>query len=78
MDPRLVPVDEDKPGNDEFHSDGLFLDVDGQLGIEYNFEIPIQISLDMRPEFGLINDDFDFGYGFRILKLNLHFQLINA
>ncbi len=56
-------VDEGKPGNDTFHDDGFFLDADGQLGIEYYFEIPLQISLDLRPEFGLINDDFDMGYG---------------
>lgn len=46
------------PG-DDFHDDGFFLDVDGQIGLEYNFPIPLQISIDLRPEFGLINDDFD-------------------
>ena len=52
----------DKHWNDD-SDDGLFLNVDGQLGIEYNFSIPLQLSIDARPEFGLINDDFDFGYG---------------
>ncbi|MCB0473725.1 MAG: hypothetical protein KDC56_11760 [Flavobacteriaceae bacterium] len=37
-------------------SDGLFLNADGNLGIEYNFDIPLLISLDFRPEFGIIND----------------------
>lgn len=56
----------DDPWNDENHEDGLFLDANGQLGIECNFSIPLQISLDARPEIGLINDDFDFGYGLGI------------
>lgn len=46
--------------------DGLFLNADGQFGLEYNFSVPLQISIDGRPEFGLINDDFDFGYGFGV------------
>ncbi len=36
--------------------DGLFLNADGNIGIEYNFDIPLMISLDFRPEFGLIGD----------------------
>lgn len=53
--------------NDDDHfNDGVFLNLDGQLGIEYNFNAPLQISLDARPEFGIINDDFDMGYGFSI------------
>ncbi|MFN0276001.1 MAG: hypothetical protein ACKVPJ_09665 [Chitinophagales bacterium] len=59
-------LNDEKPGNDTFHNDGFFLDADGQLGIEYYFPIPIQISLDLRPEFGLINDDFDMGFGLGI------------
>ncbi|MFN0275710.1 MAG: hypothetical protein ACKVPJ_08190 [Chitinophagales bacterium] len=55
--------DEGSPVSDNKHEDGLFIDANGQIGIEYNFEIPLQISLDARPEIGLINDDFDFGYG---------------
>jgi len=30
--------------------------VGGDIGIEYNFDIPLQLSLDFRPEFG--NNDF--------------------
>lgn len=36
--------------------------VAGNVGIEYDFDIPLLISLDFRPEFGFgdINDDLDF------------------
>ncbi|MDD3723506.1 MAG: hypothetical protein PHW92_13650 [Lutibacter sp.] len=36
--------------------DGLFINVDGNIGIEYNFDIPLLISLDFRPEIGIIGD----------------------
>ena len=40
-----------KVGNDKFEDSGLILFVAGDLGIEYNFkEVPIQLSLDIRPE----------------------------
>ena len=34
----------------------------GDIGLEYNFEIPLLLSLDFRPEFGFgdYNDDVDF------------------
>ena len=40
----------------------------GNLGIEYDFDIPLVISLDVRPEigFGDFNDDFDFDLGLGI------------
>ncbi len=40
----------------------------GNAGIEYNFDIPLIISLDVRPEigFGDFNDDFDFDLGLGI------------
>ncbi len=65
-------VDENDPfwfDDNDYHNDGFFLDADGQLGIEYNFDVPLQVSLDIRPEFGLINDDFDMGYGLGIRYL---------
>lgn len=42
-----------------------FLFVAGNIGIEYNFDIPLQLSLDARPEIGFGdkyygNDDLDF------------------
>jgi len=36
-------------------NNGIFLAVAGDIGIEYVFPIGIQISLDARPEIGLIN-----------------------
>lgn len=39
------------------NEDGTFIVAAGVLGIEYNFEIPLVISIDTRPEIGLI------GYG---------------
>lgn len=36
--------------------------VDGQLGIEYNFDFPLQLSLDWRPRF-VIAPGTDFGGG---------------
>jgi hypothetical protein len=38
------------------NNDGLFVNVDGNIGIEYNFEAPILISLDFRPEIGIIGN----------------------
>lgn len=52
--------------------DGLFINGDGNVGIEYNFEIPLLISIDFRPELGIINnygDNLDFD-----LALSLRYQ----
>lgn len=38
-------------------NDGSFALVAGNLGVEYNFNIPLLISLDIRPELGL-NDNY--------------------
>lgn len=50
--------------------DGLFINADGVVGIEYNFNIPLLISLDFRPEFGVVGDyakdtDFDIALSLR-------------
>lgn len=39
-----------------------FIFAAGDIGIEYNFDIPLLLSLDARPEFGFgdFNDDLDF------------------
>ncbi|MGV6831100.1 MAG: hypothetical protein ACWA5P_06020 [bacterium] len=52
-------IDNVIPGQDD--SETTFF-VAGDIGIEYNFEIPLLISLDFRPEigFGDFNDDLDF------------------
>ncbi len=36
--------------------DGIFVNAAGNIGVEYNFDIPLLISLDFRPEFGIVND----------------------
>lgn len=36
--------------------DGIFINADGNIGIEYNFKAPILISIDFRPEIGIIGD----------------------
>lgn len=38
------------------YDDGIFLNADGNIGIEYNFDAPFLISLDFRPELGIIGD----------------------
>ncbi len=52
-------------------NDGFFVNAAGNIGVEYNFEIPLLISIDFRPEVGVINDisdndlDFDIALGVR-------------
>lgn len=53
----------------KYDSDGVFVFAAGDIGIEYNFkEVPIQLSLDARPEIGFnnYNDDFGFDLGLGI------------
>lgn len=49
---RIGSLNWDKNYDDD---DGLFLSAVGDIGIEYAFPVGIQLSLDARPEFGLIN-----------------------
>ena len=58
--------------NDDFDDDdnGLFVNAAGNVGIEYDFDFPLLLSLDFRPEFGVINSygdevDFDIALGIR-------------
>ena len=51
---------------------GLFIFGAGNIGVEYNFDIPLLLSLDFRPEIGLAgydnfsdNFDFDIALGIR-------------
>ncbi|WP_396637724.1 hypothetical protein [Maribacter sp. R77961] len=53
---------------------GLFVFAAGDIGIEYHFDIPLLLSLDFRPEVGVVgyngfsdNFDFDIGLGIRYL-----------
>ena len=39
----------------DYGDSGLFLTIAGTAGIEYNFEIPLQIAIDTRPQIGFIN-----------------------
>lgn len=61
-------IDDAPPGVDD--SETAFF-VAGDIGIEYDFDIPLLISLDFRPElgFGNINDDLDFD-----IALGLRYQ----
>jgi hypothetical protein len=63
-------------GNNGFSddNDGLFVFAAGNLGLEYDFDIPLLISLDIRPEIGLIGfDGFDNDFLFDI-ALGLRYQ----
>lgn len=58
---------EDNNGNND-----SFALIAGDIGIEYDFKIPLLLSLDFRPEFGFGDDafenddlDFDIGLGIR-------------
>ena len=64
-----VDFDQNPDGGDD---GGLFVLGAGNVGVEYNFSIPLLLSLDFRPEVGLIgydgfedNFDFDIAFGIR-------------
>lgn len=53
-------------------NDGLFVFAAGNIGVEYDFDIPLLISIDFRPELGILgfdgfdnNLDFDIALGIR-------------
>lgn len=55
----------DNNGNAIDDDDGLFVFAAGDIGVEYDFDIPLLLSLDFRPEIGILgyngfNDSFDF------------------
>lgn len=62
----LGSVDFDRPNfENDNDDDGIFILASGDVGIEYNFDIPLLLSLDFRPEIGLagydgFNDNFEF------------------
>ncbi|GET31990.1 hypothetical protein PbJCM13498_08530 [Prolixibacter bellariivorans] len=43
----------------DYGDSGLFLTIAGTAGIEYNFEIPLQVAIDTRPQLGFINPQGD-------------------
>ncbi|WP_324719155.1 hypothetical protein [Salinimicrobium sp. HB62] len=60
---------DDRWDNDD---DGIFVNAAGNIGIEYDFDFPLLLSLDFRPEIGVINyygDDLDFD-----LALGIRYQ----
>ncbi len=63
-----------EPVPDGEDNDGLFVFAAGDLGVEYNFDIPLLLSLDFRPEIGLLGyDGFDNGFDFDI-ALGIRYQ----
>ncbi|MEH6681159.1 MAG: hypothetical protein V7724_11460 [Sediminicola sp.] len=53
---------------------GLFVFAAGDIGIEYNFDIPLLLSLDFRPEVGVAGyDDFSDNFDFDI-ALGIRYQ----
>jgi len=53
-------------------NDRLFINADGNVGIEYNFDIPLLLSLDFRPEIGIIGN---YGRNYNLdLALSLRYQ----
>lgn len=66
-----VDFDDERFDND---NDGAFIFAAGNIGIEYNFDIPLLLSLDFRPEFGLTGyDGFDNDFDFDI-ALGIRYQ----
>ncbi len=63
-----------EPIPDGEDNDGLFVFAAGDIGVEYNFDIPLLLSLDFRPEIGLIGfEGFDNGFDFDI-ALGIRYQ----
>ncbi|UGU16184.1 hypothetical protein LS482_21215 [Sinomicrobium kalidii] len=55
---------------DHIDESGTFIFAAGDIGIEYNFDIPLVLSLDMRPELGFTDEyrddlDLDIALGVR-------------
>jgi hypothetical protein len=47
-----------RANGNEFKDNGTLLFVAGDLGIEYNFDVPIQLALDIRPELYFNSDNY--------------------
>ena len=59
----------DGPRNENLKDDFVF--ATGDIGVEYKFDIPLLLSLDLRPELGFggdvyDNNDLDFDVGFSV------------
>ncbi|WP_420322659.1 hypothetical protein [Flagellimonas sp.] len=63
-----------EPGLNVEDEDGLFVFAAGDIGVEYNFDIPLLLSLDFRPEIGILGyDGFDNDFDFDI-ALGIRYQ----
>ena len=63
-----------EPVPDDERDGGLFVFAAGDIGVEYNFDIPLLLSLDFRPEIGLVGyDDFSDNFDFDI-ALGIRYQ----
>jgi hypothetical protein len=60
-------------GSAIFYSSNAIFGVVGNLGIEYNFHIPLRLSLDIRPGFYFGNDWNGFGFGAAALGVRYTF-----
>ena len=49
--------------NNKKYDSGAFLSLDGDVGLEYLFDFPLQLSLDLRPEFAIGNNHTNFDQG---------------
>ena len=61
-----VDFDDDRFPRDNQPDDETYVYLAGDIGIEYNFDFPLLLSLDFRPEFGFndnVSDDVDFDIG---------------
>jgi len=53
---------------------GLFVFLAGDIGVEYNFDFPLLLSLDIRPEIGILGyDNFNNNFDFDI-ALSIRYQ----
>lgn len=50
------------------HNDYVGVGIGGQIGLGFNFRIPLQLTLDTRPMWNFLaeDDDNDFGWGFAL------------
>jgi len=70
----LGSVDFSAGSNGSVPDGGVFIFGAGNIGIEYNFDIPLLLSLDFRPEIGLVGyDDFSDNFDFDI-ALGIRYQ----
>lgn len=54
--------------------DGAYVFAAGDIGIEYNFDIPLLISLDFRPEIGFFGDEYPLNSFSPDIALGVRYQ----